>query len=169
MANDTTRDTPRPGDAAPRFRPVEIVDCGLVKRMETRVVSPVDDLAHVDGTIWTSVAPLVLRQIRAAGLEREIWQAFAVLPDIRSVGVMGDERTYESTCVLRAVSSAEWSGQYSFSEYELGGPGVDVEKFSAGNSTSNPHVDDKEIGGLIKLEEGAGPLITVNFRLPLGN
>ena len=71
--------------------------------------------------------------------------------------------------MLRAVSSAEWSGQYSFSEYELGGPGVAVEKFSAGNSTSNPHVDDKEIGGLIKLEEGAGPLITVNFRLPLGN
>ncbi|MFL5576379.1 MAG: DEAD/DEAH box helicase [Gemmatimonadaceae bacterium] len=53
-------------DGTPRFRPVEIVDCGLVKRMETSVVSPVDDLAHVDGTIWTSVVPLVLRQIRSA-------------------------------------------------------------------------------------------------------
>jgi ATP-dependent Lhr-like helicase len=31
-----------------RFRPVEIVDCGLVKKMETEIVSPVDDLAHVD-------------------------------------------------------------------------------------------------------------------------
>ncbi|HWJ22993.1 MAG TPA: helicase-related protein, partial [Gemmatimonadaceae bacterium] len=60
--------TPHPPPATPdlKFRPVEIVDCGLVKRMETRVESPVDDLAHVDGTIWTSVAPLVLEQIRGA-------------------------------------------------------------------------------------------------------
>ncbi|MGQ0645951.1 MAG: DEAD/DEAH box helicase [Gemmatimonadaceae bacterium] len=57
---------PAPDDASPRFRPVEIVDCGLVKRMETSVVSPVDDLAHVDGTIWTSVAPLVLERIHTA-------------------------------------------------------------------------------------------------------
>jgi ATP-dependent Lhr-like helicase len=48
------------------FRPVQIVDCGLVKRMDTRVVSPVEDLAHVDGTIWTSVAPLVLNHIRGS-------------------------------------------------------------------------------------------------------
>jgi ATP-dependent Lhr-like helicase len=48
------------------FRPVRIIDCGLVKRMETSVVSPVPDLAHVDGTIWTSVAPLVLEKIRGA-------------------------------------------------------------------------------------------------------
>ena len=53
-------------DGTPRFRPVEIVDCGLVKRMETEVRSPVEDLAVVDGTIWTSVAPLVLDQIRGA-------------------------------------------------------------------------------------------------------
>lgn len=38
----------------------------MVKQMETRVTSPVDDLAHVDGTIWTAVAPLVLNQIRRA-------------------------------------------------------------------------------------------------------
>ncbi|MEP6619561.1 MAG: DEAD/DEAH box helicase [bacterium] len=50
----------------PRFRPVTIVDCGLVKRMETSIVSPVPDLARVDGTIWTSVAPLVLEKIRGA-------------------------------------------------------------------------------------------------------
>ncbi|HET6681497.1 MAG TPA: DEAD/DEAH box helicase, partial [Gemmatimonadaceae bacterium] len=48
------------------FRPVTIVDCGLVKKMETRVISPVPDLADVGGTIWTSVAPLVLEQIRSA-------------------------------------------------------------------------------------------------------
>ena len=53
-------------DDVPRARPVTIVDCGMVKQMETRVTSPVDDLARVDGTIWTSVAPLVLNQIRAA-------------------------------------------------------------------------------------------------------
>ncbi len=53
-------------DGQPRFRPVHIVDCGLVKRMETSVVSPVDDLAQVGGTIWTSVAPLVLEKIRGA-------------------------------------------------------------------------------------------------------
>ncbi|MHB1224569.1 MAG: DEAD/DEAH box helicase [Gemmatimonadaceae bacterium] len=54
------------GAAGPRFRPVRVVDCGLVKRMETELVSPVEDLAHVDGTIWTSVAPLVLARIRGA-------------------------------------------------------------------------------------------------------
>src|SRR4051812_1227248 len=59
-------DTPHGEQPSPHFRPVHIVDCGLVKRMETRVVSPVDDLAHVDGTIWTSVVPLVLDQIRTA-------------------------------------------------------------------------------------------------------
>ena len=47
-------------------RPVTIVDCGLVKRMEMRILSPVEDLAHVGGTIWTAVAPLVLEQIRGA-------------------------------------------------------------------------------------------------------
>src|SRR3954464_14803499 len=39
-------------ETADTFRPVEIVDCGLVKKMETDIRSPVDDLAHVDGTIW---------------------------------------------------------------------------------------------------------------------
>ena len=53
-------------DEKPRFRPVTVVDCGLVKQMEVSAVSPVEDLAHVDGTIWTSVAPLVLERIRRA-------------------------------------------------------------------------------------------------------
>mgnify|MGYP002063210243 CR=1 FL=1 len=57
---------------------------------------------------------IVREELRLAGLEREIWQSFAVLADIRSVGVMGDERTYEQAVVLRAVNStdgmtAEWS------------------------------------------------------------
>ncbi len=57
---------------------------------------------------------IVREEVRAAGLERELWQAFAVLPDIRSVGVMGDERTYGYPIVVRAVTSddamtADWA------------------------------------------------------------
>ncbi len=48
---------------------------------------------------------IVLDEIRRAGLERELWQAFAVLADVRSVGVMGDERTYAYPIILRAVTS----------------------------------------------------------------
>lgn len=56
---------------------------------------------------------IVRHEIRAAGLERDIWQAFAVLADIRSVGVMGDERTYGHPVIIRAVNSddamtADW-------------------------------------------------------------
>jgi len=57
---------------------------------------------------------IVREEIRAAGLERDIWQAFAVLADIRSVGVMGDERTYGHPIIVRAVTSddamtADWA------------------------------------------------------------
>jgi GMP synthase (glutamine-hydrolysing) len=57
---------------------------------------------------------IVREEIAWAGLEREIWQAFAVLPDIRSVGVMGDERTYGHPIIIRAVTSddamtADWA------------------------------------------------------------
>ena len=57
---------------------------------------------------------IVREEISWAGLEREIWQAFAVLPDIRSVGVMGDERTYGHPIIIRAVTSddamtADWA------------------------------------------------------------
>jgi GMP synthase (glutamine-hydrolysing) len=57
---------------------------------------------------------IVREEIALAGLEREIWQAFAVLPDIRSVGVMGDERTYGYPIIIRAVTSddamtADWA------------------------------------------------------------
>src|SRR5687767_371360 len=48
----------------PSFRPVTIVDCGLVKKMEVTVRSPVEDLGRVGGTIWPSVAPLVLDAVR---------------------------------------------------------------------------------------------------------
>jgi ATP-dependent Lhr-like helicase len=54
------------GDAESTPRPCTIVDCGLVKRIELAVESPVEDLAHVGGTIWTSVTPLVLRHMAGA-------------------------------------------------------------------------------------------------------
>jgi GMP synthase (glutamine-hydrolysing) len=50
---------------------------------------------------------IVDEEIRAAGLYRDIWQSFAALLPIRSVGVMGDSRTYEQTCVVRAVHSTD--------------------------------------------------------------
>ncbi len=46
-------------------------------------------------------------EIAIAGLDLEIWQYFAVLTDMRSVGVMGDERTYDHTIALRAVTSVD--------------------------------------------------------------
>jgi GMP synthase (glutamine-hydrolysing) len=57
---------------------------------------------------------IVVEEIRKAGLYREIWQSFAVLPAIRSVGVMGDERTYAYPIIIRAVTSedamtADWA------------------------------------------------------------
>ncbi len=48
-----------------------------------------------------------LDEIRKAGLYDEIWQAFAVLLPVRTVGVMGDDRTYEFVCGLRAVTSTD--------------------------------------------------------------
>ncbi len=50
---------------------------------------------------------IYLDEIRKSGLYDEIWQAFAVLLPVRSVGVMGDGRTYEFVCALRAVTSAD--------------------------------------------------------------
>jgi GMP synthase (glutamine-hydrolysing) len=57
---------------------------------------------------------VVQEEIRRAGLMRELWQSFAVLPAIRSVGVQGDERTYAYPIVIRAVTSddamtADWA------------------------------------------------------------
>jgi GMP synthase (glutamine-hydrolysing) len=66
----------------------------------------VETLQHADA--------IVREEVRRAGLERELWQAFAVLADIRTVGVMGDERTYAHPIIVRAVTSddamtADWA------------------------------------------------------------
>ncbi|MDJ0896791.1 MAG: GMP synthase (glutamine-hydrolyzing), partial [Alphaproteobacteria bacterium] len=53
------------------------------------------------------VDAIFIEEIRSAGLYDAIWQAFAVLLPVRSVGVMGDARTYEYACALRAVTSTD--------------------------------------------------------------
>ncbi|MEC2075137.1 glutamine-hydrolyzing GMP synthase [Metabacillus fastidiosus] len=50
---------------------------------------------------------ILREEIRNAGLERDVWQYFTVLPNIRSVGVMGDARTYDYTIGIRAVTSID--------------------------------------------------------------
>ncbi len=57
---------------------------------------------------------IVVEEIKRAGLYREIWQSFAVLPAVRTVGVMGDDRTYAYPVIIRAVTSddamtADWA------------------------------------------------------------
>ncbi len=57
---------------------------------------------------------ILQEEIRAAGLYRELWQSFCVLPDVRTVGVQGDERSYGHVVVIRAVTSddamtADWA------------------------------------------------------------
>ncbi len=64
--------------------------------------------------ILRSADAIVLEEVKRAGIAGDIWQSFAVLPAVRSVGVMGDERTYGYPIILRAVTSedamtADWA------------------------------------------------------------
>ena len=63
---------------------------------------------------------IFIEEIALAGLESEIWQYFAVLPNIQSVGVMGDERTYCHTVGLRAVTSSDgMTSNFAHIPYEV--------------------------------------------------
>jgi GMP synthase (glutamine-hydrolysing) len=73
---------------------------GLAIRILSDVTKPKLDLLRKADALY-------LEEIREAGLYDEIWQAFAVLLPVRSVGVLGDERTYENVLGLRAVTSTD--------------------------------------------------------------
>ncbi len=65
------------------------------------------DLTEPRLAVLRKADAIVQEEVKAAGLYEALWQAFAVLLPVRSVGVMGDDRTYEETCVIRAVSSSD--------------------------------------------------------------
>jgi GMP synthase (glutamine-hydrolysing) len=74
----------------------------------------IGEVTHERLEILREADSILQEEVRRAGLYRELWQAFAVLPAIRSVGVQGDERTYAYPIVIRAVTSedamtADWA------------------------------------------------------------
>jgi GMP synthase (glutamine-hydrolysing) len=69
-----------------------------------RILSDVDEAKLA---VLRKADAIYLEEIRRAGLYDDIWQAFAVLLPVRSVGVMGDERTYDNVVGLRAVTSTD--------------------------------------------------------------
>ena len=72
--------------------------------LAVRCLGPIDR-ARLD--LLREADDIVVKEIKAAGLYRQIWQSFAVLLPVRSVGVMGDDRTYQYTVAIRAVESAD--------------------------------------------------------------
>jgi len=67
----------------------------------------IDEVTQGRADILRKADTIVLEEIKKAGLYHEIWQAFAVLLPIKTVGVMGDERTYENVVAIRAVKSVD--------------------------------------------------------------
>jgi GMP synthase (glutamine-hydrolysing) len=88
---------------------------GLAIRIPGEVTAEKCDLLRQADAVY-------LDEIRSAGLYDDIWQAFAVLLPVRSVGVMGDGRTYEYVCALRAVTSTDGmtADYYPFTHEFLG-------------------------------------------------
>lgn len=79
---------------------------------------------------------IVTSEIAAAGLEKEVWQYFAVLPNMKSVGVMGDERTYAYTIIVRAVTSTDaMTADWAQLPYDL------LQKISLRIVNEVPHVN----------------------------
>jgi GMP synthase (glutamine-hydrolysing) len=67
----------------------------------------IGEITHEKLELLRLADAIVREEISAWDRDREVWQYFAVLPDIRSVGVMGDERTYGHPIIVRAVASAD--------------------------------------------------------------
>jgi GMP synthase (glutamine-hydrolysing) len=97
-------------------------ELGMAERMVWRQPFPgpglairiIGDITLERLEILREADAILQEEIRRAGLYREIWQSFVVLPAIRSVGVQGDERTYGYPIVIRAVTSddamtADWA------------------------------------------------------------
>ncbi len=79
---------------------------------------------------------IVTSEIANAGLDKEVWQYFAVLPNMKSVGVMGDERTYAYTVIVRAVTSNDaMTADWAQLPYEL------LQKISVRIVNEVPHVN----------------------------
>ena len=98
------------------------VELGLPERLIARHPFPGPGLAiRIPGEVTAEACEVLrkadriyLEEIRKAGLYDAIWQAFAVLLPVRSVGVMGDARSYERVCALRAVTSSDGMTADSF-------------------------------------------------------
>jgi len=91
------------------------LELGLPREMVYRQPFPgpglairiIGDITEEKLDILRECDSIVLQEIRSAGLYEDIWQSFAVLSDNRTVGVMGDFRTYGYVCAIRAVSSED--------------------------------------------------------------
>jgi GMP synthase (glutamine-hydrolysing) len=97
---------------------------GIIRRhpfpgpgLAIRVIGPV---TRTELEILRAADAIFIEELQLSGLYDTVWQAFAVLLPVQTVGVMGDERTYENVCALRAVTSvdgmtADWAQlPYSF-------------------------------------------------------
>lgn len=74
----------------------------------------IGDVSEKRLTILRNADAILMDEIRTANLYRNLWQSFAVLLPIKSVGIMGDQRTYENILAIRAVTSddamtADWA------------------------------------------------------------
>src|ERR1019366_5729199 len=94
---------------------------GLPETMKLKLIEPLKDLFKDEvrrigrdlgvtkerADLLRECDEIVVGEIKKAGLYQKIWQSFAVLLPVMSVGVMGDQRTYAYTCAVRAVHSED--------------------------------------------------------------